>query len=153
MRVWHLCEAAEVTCALEGEKALRSGGRWNLPGVPLIYAAGTVSLCALELLVHLADDQPRTGFAAIPIDVPESLEIESVQPERLHPRWRSTPSPKEVLAFGTAWARSNRSPILRVPSAVIPLECNFVLNPRHPDFARMKGSAPMPFNFDPRLLE
>lgn len=153
MRVWHLCEKTDLECALEGTKSEKSGGRWNHPGVPLVYAAGTLSLCALETLVHLPPDWPRTGYAALPLEVPDDVSIEEVDPERIHRGWRKTPSPREVLDYGTDWARSKRTAILRVPSAVIPLECNYVLNPLHPEYQRFERLDPVPFSFDPRLLE
>jgi len=65
--------------------------------------------------------------------------------------WRRYPPPEALAELGTRWARDLKSPVLAVPSAVIPQELNYVLNPVHPDFKRIRVGNPEAFRFDPRL--
>jgi RES domain-containing protein len=73
------------------------------------------------------------------------------KPERFPETWRAMPHSLETQTFGAAWARERRSVTLRVPSAVVPGEFNYLINPLHPDFERVKIGKPERFSFDPRL--
>jgi RES domain-containing protein len=102
------------------------------------------------LLVHTED----TGLLAavqwitIPVAIGEELiEIAKHLPED----WRQLPAPPSTREFGTRWVMQARSAVLRVPSIVVDGEFNYVLNPRHSDFRKLKIGAPLPFSFDPRL--
>lgn len=149
MRVWRLCKKAHA--AFDGEGARRVGGRWNRRGTPVVYASQSLSLAALELLVH-ADPAFLPGdLVAIPADVPDALTVESIEAADLPRDWRRYPAPEALADRGSDWARSGRSPVLSVPSAVVPLERNFLLNPAHPDFRRIRAGKPEPFHFDTRL--
>lgn len=151
LTVWHLVAERHAARAFDGEGARLYGGRWNHPGIPVVYASATLSLAALELLVHLdLEDAPedRVAIAAVPS---AGLEIEEVSAENLPAAWRSYPAPEALKVLGTAWASESRSPVLRIPSVVIPEESNYLLNPRHPEFSRITLQDPAPFTFDRRL--
>jgi len=149
VRVWRLCKKAHAV--FDGEGARRAGGRWNRRGTSVVYASQSLSLAALELLVH-ADPLLLPGdLVAIPADVPEALRIESIEAADLPREWRRYPAPEELADRGSDWARAGRSPVLSVPSAVVPQERNFLLNPAHPDFRRIRPGKPEPFAFDGRL--
>jgi RES domain-containing protein len=72
-------------------------------------------------------------------------------PSELPANWRSHPAPEALAELGTHWAHEAKTPVLAVPSAVIPQELNYLLNPRHAHFKRIRVSDPVPFRFDPRL--
>jgi RES domain-containing protein len=115
----------------------------------VVYTSGSLSLALLETLVHLpAGVLP--AFSAVPLDFDDSL-VEVVEEKSLPRDWRSDPAPVSTQALGDAWVREGRSVALRVPSVVVPMESNYVLNPRHPDLTRVAIGTAMPFPFDSRL--
>jgi RES domain-containing protein len=147
---WRLCAALRTPWAFTGEGSARRGGRWNIPGVRLVYCAESRALAALEVLVN-ADHAPwlsHLTWVCIPAVIPESL-IE--KPSRFPTSWRDYPHTNESREFGTQWAHAKRSAALRVPSAVVAGEFNYLINPLHPDFEQVKIGKPEAFTFDPRL--
>ena len=148
--IWRLSPQQHVREAYTGEGAAMFGGRWNFKDIPLVYCAESRSLAALEVLANIRD--PKIHFAlpwvAIPAEIAQDL-IE--KPEKLPVNWQANPYPLDTQRFGVDWVQARRSVALRVPSAVIPGEFNYLLNPAHPQFARVKVGKPEPFAFDPRL--
>jgi RES domain-containing protein len=147
---WRLCAAYRAAVAFTGEGASRRAGRWNQPGVRIVYCAEARSLAALEVLVHV-DEAGRLGaidWVCIPAVVPDAL-VE--KPTRFPATWRHFPHSLDTREFGTRWAHEKRSVALRVPSVVVAGEFNYLLNPLHPDFGEVKIGKPEPFTFDPRL--
>jgi RES domain-containing protein len=132
-----------------GAGAALDGGRWNPKGVEVIYAAATASLAALEVLVHFSV-LPR-DFVLTEIQVPASVAIESVSDQDLPPNWQTPSTSSVTQEIGRRWAIGLSSAVLSVPSATIPVERNYVLNPRHAEFRLIKFLASTPFRFDPRL--
>ena len=125
------------------------GARWNHKGTRVIYTAESRALCALEVLVNadeLADD-----YISISIEIPDDLAITSLSVADLPTGWDSYPSPRATSDIGTGWAKGLTTAVLSVPSAVIPRERNYILNPVHPEFARIRFASPEPFYFDDRL--
>lgn len=149
MRVWRL--ARRSYSALDGQGANRAGGRWNSPGLPAVYTASRLSLAALELLVHVDPDTVPADMTAFEIDIPDILEIESLSSDALPANWRTQPNHPACRAAGDRWLRSLKAPILAVPSAIIPAEVNYLINPRHPDARSIHIVDFGPFSFDPRL--
>ena len=133
--VWRIVTARFAQAAFSGEGARRYGGRWNPKGVPVVYTAGSQSLAMLEMLVQ---DQPlRARYMTVPAEIPPELEIERVDVERLPAAWRDAAVLEALRVIGSEWAAGLGTAVLAVPSAVIPSETNYLLNPRHPDFARI----------------
>lgn len=151
LTVWRLVAERHAASAFDGEGARLYGGRWNHPGIPMVYASATLSLAALELLVHLEAEDTPEDRVAIAAEIPSGLELEEAPIATLPANWRRYPAPEALKELGTAWAQSGRTAVLRIPSAVIPAEPNYLLNPRHPDMARITISQPEPFAFDRRL--
>ncbi len=135
--------------ANSGDGAAEFGGRWNLVGTPVIYASQTASLAALEVLVHYSV-LPR-DFILTEIQVPENLAILRWEPQTLPAGWDGNVVTAETQELGTRWVREGRAALLSVPSSIIPKERNFVINPAHPAFLRIKFLPSAPFAFDPRL--
>ncbi len=118
----------------------------------MVYTAGTLALAALEVLVHVDHDVAPTDLVSIPISVPAGIGIEKISIPSLPANWRNIPAPEELQKTGTAWAHGATSVLLRMPSALIPEEHNYLVNPAHPDITRLKIGRPKPFTFDPRLF-
>jgi RES domain-containing protein len=102
-------------------------------------------------LVNLERPELPADLVAIPAEIPEELAITRLAPSKLPGSWRSYPAPEQLAELGTRWAQEARTPVLAVPSAVIPQELNYLLNPRHAHFKRIRVRDPEPFRFDPRL--
>jgi RES domain-containing protein len=148
---WRIVNARHADRAFTGEGAQQTGGRWNSPGVPMIYVSEHKSLAVLEILVHL-DPQDALSHLTFRIDFDESL-VERLPHDRLPVGWREEMPARVSRQVGDGWVRENRSAILAVPSAIIPEELNFLLNPMHPGFQRIAIGKPTPFTLDPRLRE
>ncbi len=149
--VWRIVSERHATAAFDGEGARRYGGRWNPRGTAVVYTAESLSLSALELLVHSDADLLPSNFVAFEVTIPDTLPIERIELTALPDRWREIPAPLELAALGAAWLSAQKTAVLAVPSAVVPQEGNVLLNPAHPDFAQLSISPPQPFSFDPRL--
>ena len=147
---WRLAKTKYLATAWDGEGAAKAGGRWNSPGTPVVYTSGSLSLALVEVLVHLpADILP--AYSAVPVDFDDGL-VTAMAPAQLPRNWKESPPPPATQAIGDKWVASGASAVLRVPSAVVPGEFNFVLSPAHRDFGRIRIGTPAPFPFDPRLL-
>jgi RES domain-containing protein len=147
---WRIVKRKHVKNAFSGDGARLFGGRWNNPGVPLIYTATSQSLAALEILVHLEAPELLEKYVLLGVEVEDSL-IVDVDQSRLPKNWRANPAPPGVRAIGDEWVASRLSAVLRVPSVIVPSERNLLLNPLHRDFARLKMVNSSTFRFDPRL--
>jgi RES domain-containing protein len=146
---WRIVRAKHAPTAFTGQGAAKTGGRWNSRGVLVVYTSGTKSLATLENLVHL---NPPLAFkcVALPVQFDEAL-VECFPLKKLPADWRLAPPPPATKAIGDAWVQASRSAVLALPS-VITGETNYLLNPAHVDFKRIKIGKPEPFTFDPRLL-
>ena len=149
-RVWRIVREDHRSAAFDGEGAWLFGGRWNSRGTRMVYTSITLSLAALETLVHL---NPPVAFkyVAIPIEFDEAL-VETVAAMDLPADWNEEPPPPSTAEIGDRWVRESRSAVLKLPSVIISAELNYLLNPGHSDFKRIRIGKPMPFSFDPRLI-
>lgn len=145
MRVYRL--GTRAFPVWDGTGAALVGGRWNPVGVPVIYAAGSLALAMLERLVQ----RSRLGQTLlVEADVPDDIAIEDLMTSP-PPHWRALGSP-EAVAAGGEWAASRRTALLRVPSALVPREPNYLINPAHPDAARIVVGTAEPLVWDSRLF-
>lgn len=152
VRVWRICNAKWAASAFDGQGAKTYGGRWNPTGVAVVYTSSSLALAAFELLVHLGVKTTPKPHVAIPADIPAQLTIESVLPEQLPSNWRDDPPSPVLATIGSQWIRNAQSAVLKVPSAVIDEEWNYLLNPEHPDFTQIAIGKVKPFGFDARLF-
>jgi RES domain-containing protein len=151
LTVWRIVTARFMDSAFSGEGARRYSGRWNHKGVPLVYTAGSQSLAMLEMLVQ--DEPLRARYFMIPAQIPPDMKVEWVHLDQLPPDWREHSALERLRTIGTAWATQLSSAILAVPSAVVPAETNYLLNPRHPDFAKISLGEPQELVTDLRLIK
>ena len=151
MRVWRICNRKFAASAFSGEGAKLWGGRWNEVGVPLVYTACNLSLAALETFVHLDSDLMPDDLVAIAADIPEKVKITRIKLSSLPKNWREYPAPDDIKQISLQWIATNETVVLAVPSVVIPEEENWLINPAHPDFRRIKINVEIPFSFDPRM--
>lgn len=148
---WRIVKEKYADSAFDGEGARLYPGRWNSAGVRMVYTAESVALAALEILVNLHSGALLAGaYVVIAADFDESL-VEVVETADLPADWRSTPAPVQLTRIGDQWIRSAASLALRVPSALVEQERNFLLNPRHPHFDSVTIHRPEPFCWDERL--
>ena len=150
LTAWRIIKARFAASAFDGEGARRFGGRWNSKGTPMVYTAGSQALAVLEMLVHLEASDLLKYYRLIPVTFDEMM-LEAVDRKTLPANWRRRPTPAGIRAIGDAWAASAESVVLRVPSVIVPAESNFLLNPIHPDYVKLKIGKPQPFRFDVRL--
>jgi RES domain-containing protein len=147
LTVYRICKAKYP--ANDGEGARLAGGRWNHKGTPLVYCGATASLCALEVLAHSA--KLPADMIVIGARIPKSVSIRTIEETDLPANWSGPVATKKTKEIGTGWAKSGATAVLSVPSVVVPNERNYLLNPAHPDFSKIRFSAPKPFVFDKRL--
>jgi len=148
--VWRITTRRFAQSAFSGEGARLFGGRWNRPGQSVIYTAQSRSLALLEMLVQ--DDPLRANYVLIPAHMATSVSSQTLLPTDLPPNWRTAAARDALLSIGAQWLRELRSAVLVVPSAVVPAECNFLINPLHTDFQRIRLGQPEPLETDLRLL-
>jgi RES domain-containing protein len=118
-----------------------------------VYTSATLSLAALELLTHLGKKvEAPAGLVAVAAEIPDRTRVTRISLEDLPAGWRRAPAPPALADIGERWIREGAAAVLAVPSAIIPEETNYLLNPRHPAFATVRVRRPRPFALDPRLF-
>ena len=144
---WRVCKVRHAP--YDGTGARLHGARWNAPGRAVIYASDSFAGAILEVLAHVL--RPRTlpgAHHAVRVEIPDELTEEAAGVAG----WETKGSP-EARAFGTRWLEEARSAVLLVPALPCrPVGRNVLINPAHPDAARLKVSAPFPVPWDERLF-
>ena len=128
------------------------GGRWNPQSQRATYLSATRSLAALEVLVHQPEHVPTGRFLFFEVRFPEQF-VRTITPDDLEADWRHYPPRSSTVMLGGNWLNARTSPVLRVPSIMIPEESNYLLNPEHPHAEEIEIGNPRPFTFDPRFLK
>ena len=149
-QAWRIVKAKYAGTAFNGEGAFRAGGRWNSRWHRAVYCSSTLSLAALETLVHIIP-MMDLKHAVCRITFDERM-VESVNQKNLPINWREQPPPMATQSIGDQWIKQARSAVLKLPSIIIPHEYNYILNPTHPDFNNITTHPFESFAFDPRLL-
>lgn len=150
LTAWRLVKTVHAKVAFTGEGAAQFGSRWNPPGVRVVYTAQTAALAAMEVLVQTPEYELPSTHTIFRVQFPEEA-VTALDAEKLPADWDAIPAPMSTQAIGHTWITSGSSLVLRVPSAAIRQECNYLINPAHPDFPSLHISNPEPFVFDPRL--
>lgn len=133
-----------IDSALEGRGARLYGGRWNNKGVPVVYLASSLSLAVLEMQVNLESHKALLSYNYCRVKF-NSKQYISLDKRLLSDNWRQYPAPADTRSIGDSWMNSLDSLLLRVPSAVVPGENNYLLNPKHDDFQHLLIDDPQAF--------
>jgi RES domain-containing protein len=147
LKAYRIVKRKFASTAFSGEGARLYGGRWNSPGVPVVYTSSTIALAVLEWRAHLTQ-WPAPPVMIIEVEFSPAL-VKS--PARLPAHWKQLPAPRVNATIGDNWVKSMRSAILQLPSAIVPDEFNYLLNPLHTDFGRIIRAKPRLLKVDPRL--
>lgn len=143
---YRVCRA--IYARLDGEGSRAVGGRWNSPGRPVVYMAQSIALAVLENLVHMSRQDYPTGYVIVEVIIPDHVRVLD------YAKLVDVEAPDRVseLQTGDGWLARGESAVLRVPSFVAPREWNYLINPKHLDFAQIKIEVPVPMQFDVRLF-
>lgn len=152
MRLWRISRKAFAKQPLSGEGGRYASGRWHSAPRLVVYASESLALASLEVLVHVDPDLAPRDLVAIEIDVPPLVAVARLTPADLPRSWRRCPAPRSLQQQGNAWLDGQRGAVLGVPSALVPNEYNYLVNPLHADARHLRVVAKVPFAFDPRLL-
>jgi RES domain-containing protein len=130
-------------------------GRWNLWGQYVIYTGGSLALSCLEKLAHTTGASLYAGdFSVTIFEIPEGIKIKEITINELlkrHSDWNKVANYPITQNIGSAWLQNHETAVLKVPSAIIDMEYNYLLNPAHTDFEKIKIKAVNKFTFDTRL--
>ena len=137
---------------LSGKGAAIVGGRWNSRGTQIIYTAQSRALALAEVAVHLTVATLPNDFMMVEIELPDDISIAVLDPEELPKRWNVFPYNLQTQNFGDTFVKESQNAVLRVPSAVVPGDYNFLINPAHPEIRKIKISKIEGFPLDNRLF-
>lgn len=157
MYVWRICKHKYAAAAFNGDGARLFAGRWNPPGVRMVYCSSSLALASLEFFVHLDPSVTPDDLVSTKAEIPEYQStkeralIERIELTALPRYWRETEN-AGLQQIGADWIAAMRSIALAVPSAVVEGEWNVLLNPAHPNFGQVKVDRPKPFRFDARMF-
>lgn len=151
VKAYRITTSKRSTTAFTGEGAAKVGGRWNSVRSKVVYTSSSLSLAMLEMLVHLSDYATlEKSYVFIPVEIPGGL-IDTVDTESLPIGWDSGTILGATQRIGDDWLAKGTSAVLAVPSAVVPYELNYVINPQHLDFPKISIGTPQSLVFDSRL--
>jgi|HubBroStandDraft_4_1064222.scaffolds.fasta_scaffold180785_2 RES domain-containing protein len=150
MQVWRLFPRRFRSTAFTGVGGLYAAGRWNHLGVAVVYTSASRALAALEFFVNLEPNEAPDDLAIGEASVPDEF-IEPLALDLLPPNWRCL-NHEICRDLGSDWAAGNRSLALQVPSAVVDGDWNVLLNPKHPEFTRVRIAPSKPFRYDERMF-
>jgi RES domain-containing protein len=128
-----------------------TAGRWHTPRRLVTYASDSLALASLEVLVHCDLDLLPSDLLAIEIEVPEEVQVTELTSSDLPRAWRRYPAQRTLQELGNSWLDEAATAVLRVPSAIVPTECNYLINPLHPDVKTIHVVRRFRFAFDERL--
>ena len=148
---WRIVRASREKTAFTGEGPWRYGGRWNSPGVRVVYVSEHQSTAAFEVFINRMPFILEETYKAFHLEWPDRL-TEIFPVKNLPANWRVPRPPVETREIGDRWVQERRSAVMALPSVISPSDTNFLINPEHPDFKRIRIAAPIDYDFDSRLL-
>jgi RES domain-containing protein len=155
MKVYRIEREKYIETTLQGVgAALTEGYRWNSLNTFLVYTAESRALATLEVSVHLdfSEDLPNDRYY-VEIEIPDDIEILELSPDALPENWDSKPPILETQFIGDDFVSQNIASVLKVPSAIVPPEYNYLINPNHPDAEKIKVTSTEPMHFDKRFRQ
>lgn len=151
MRIYRLARQKYVN-DLSGTGAALFGYRWNSKGVRMVYTARSRALAMAEVAVHLSLISLPEDYMMLTLELPDSVKIAELNRDLLNFDWRAFPHSPKTQEMGDAFVRKAESCALKVPSAVVKGDFNYLLNPQHSHMAFVKTIEVEPFPFDRRLF-
>jgi RES domain-containing protein len=148
---WRIVDARFTDEVFTGEGARLFAARWHSAGHRMVYTAASLSLATLELIANTPRALRLPRYVIASCTFPEVL-IEDVDESRFPANWRDFPAPPELQTIGVEWLLNRSSAVLSVPSAVVPEERNYLINPEHEHFGSIDCGQSRPFDIDLRLL-
>jgi RES domain-containing protein len=152
-RVYRILRKPYSKKPLDGEGSYRFGGRWSSVGTRLAYTAEHLSLAMIEYFVHIDPDDLPDDLVLATAEIPDSVSRIAVSGKRLPATWRRSSALPELALIGDRFVRNFEAAVLIVPSALAPAESNWLINPLHSEFPRIRVPKPEPFRYDPRFFE
>ncbi len=152
MRLWRICRRIHAAEAFSGEGARLYGGRWNSPGVKVVYSSPSLALATVETFVNLEANLQPDDLVLIEAELPDKIAIERVDVNVLPRNWHSSRN-ESLRKFGDEWIRLEKTVALQVPSAAVRGEWNVLLNPVHEEFGSIRIAKPQKFRFDVRMFQ
>ncbi len=147
MIVYRLCKS-KYSHDLTGSGAEKTGERWNNKGLPMVYTSESRALCVTEIAVHTPLGILPSDYEIVSIDLPSDTMVYRIREADLPADWKYFPHAASTRAIGDEVLRMNKHLVIKVPSAVVPGDYNYLINPRHRDSYRVKIIRVEPFNFD-----
>jgi RES domain-containing protein len=138
---------------LSGKGAAISGNRWNSKGTEIIYTAESRALAMAEVMVHLSLSILPSDYMMLEVEIPEEIGIKEIAIADLEKDWNSHPPRTHTQIMGDQFIRESVHSILKVPSAVVPGDSNYLINPHHIKSKEIKIINSTPFPFDERLFD
>ena len=138
---------------LSGKGAGIKGARWNSAGVELIYTAGNRSLAMAEVAVHLTLATLPDDYLMLTIHIPDSMEIKEISESDLPEGWKEFPHPVATQTFGNDFVSQKQFCVLKIPSVVTQGDFNYLIDPNHKDFNKIKVTKKEKFPFDNRIFQ
>lgn len=138
---------------LSGKGAKIAGGRWNSKGIPLLYTAQSRALCSVEIAVHVPFGVLPKNYKLLTIEFPDSAKIQTLSKKEFPSGWKENPHPNSTQQIGDEFSQTGEYLVLKVPSVVVQGDFNYLLNPNHSDFVKVKIIDIEPFEFDNRLFK
>lgn len=152
MRVFRLSRRKYAE-ELNGRGAAKSGNRWNSKGVEIIYTAESRALAMAEVAVHLTLATLPGDYVMIEIEIPDSVKIKELKISKLSDNWNINPPDTETQKIGNEFIDSKKECVLKVPSAIVKGDFNFLINPHHKDLKKIKIIDISDFPFDKRIFQ
>jgi RES domain-containing protein len=149
MYVWRICSKKYRDTAFSGIGGLYTQSRWLPKGYRVVYTAESLALASLEVFVHTVESSSIPSVA-IRASIQDNIAIETVELDILPSNWQEESAYSQLQEIGEEWIKSQRTPILQVPSAIIPVEFNYIFNSEHPNL-EFQCDLEMDFNFDRRM--
>ncbi|HEY4196325.1 MAG TPA: RES family NAD+ phosphorylase [Mucilaginibacter sp.] len=152
MIVYRLCKKGYAN-DLSGRGAEINGGRWNGKGLAALYTSSSRALCAIEIMVHVPAGIIPKDYVMVVIDVPDNDPVKTIDVKDLPSNWNSNPIAVSTQRIGNTFLYEQKSLVLKVPSAIIKDDWNYIINPVHKGFQRIKILSTETFAFDTRLFK
>ncbi|GGI28879.1 RES family NAD+ phosphorylase [Pedobacter mendelii] len=142
-----------ITLTKYADSLVASGraARWNSNDIKVIYTSGSRALACLENVVHRSKLGLSTNFSVMQVEIPNSISVTEIHLKDLPKNWHDFEHMNLMQKIGNQWVKDGKTAILKVPSSIIHEEFNYLLNPNHPNFNKIKLKEVLPFLFDDRI--